>query len=463
MLQIAKHEFLATAGTRAFILGMLMTPVLIGLMIFVLPKVMQKGAPKVEGQVAIIDPTGQVTAGLRAYLQPEEMAKRKQEDLRKMQEAMPAPLRTGGASAGVTQAAIDEALKKALGEVPRLEVKPLESTVDLEAEKRPLAETLPKEMASRERLVLIVVHQDAVELAPGKNEFGSYDLFIRGKLDDRVVSEIGNGLRDAIIGARLRTSGLDRTKIDALTKVERVQSRTVTASGENATNQVLNMLMPAGMMGLLLMSVLLSGVYLMTTTVEEKGNRVMEVLLSAVSPMELMTGKIVGQLAIGLLMLVLYLALGLMALASFASLGMLDPWLIVYLFVFFLLAYASIGAFMAAIGSAVNEMRDAQGLMMPVTMMMMVPWVLWMPISRDPNSLLAVVLSFVPPVSNFVIMLRMSSQTPPPAWQALLAIVVGAAGAYASIWFAAKVFRVGLLMYGKPPSFGTLIKWVRAA
>jgi ABC-2 type transport system permease protein len=84
-----------------------------------------------------------------------------------------------------------------------------------------------------------------------------------------------------------------------------------------------------------------------------------------------------------------------------------------------------------------------------------------MPISRDPNSMLATVLSFVPPISNFVIMLRLASSTPPPLWQTLLAIVAGAAGVYASLWFAAKVFRIGLLMYGKPPSFATLIRWAR--
>jgi ABC-2 type transport system permease protein len=121
----------------------------------------------------------------------------------------------------------------------------------------------------------------------------------------------------------------------------------------------------------------------------------------------------------------------------------------------------SVGAFMAAIGSAVNEMREAQGLMMPVMMVMMVPWLMWMPISRDPNSLFAIVLSFVPALGSFVMMLRLASPTPPALWQTLLAIVVGAGGAYASMWFAAKVFRIGLLMYGKPPSLTTLVRWAR--
>ena len=118
-------------------------------------------------------------------------------------------------------------------------------------------------------------------------------------------------------------------------------------------------------------------------------------------------------------------------------------------------------AMMAAVGSAVNEMREAQSLMTPVMMFLMIPWLLWLPISREPNSLLAVVLSFVPPLNSFVMLLRMSSVAPPPLWQAWLSILVGIAGVYGSLWFAAKIFRVGLLMFGKPPSFGTLVKWAR--
>jgi ABC-2 type transport system permease protein len=179
--------------------------------------------------------------------------------------------------------------------------------------------------------------------------------------------------------------------------------------------------------------------------------------------MELMVGKILGQLVVGLLVLALYMSLGLVALVSFATFGLLDPKLIVFLIVFFLIAYVTMAAFMAAVGSAVSELREAQGLMTPVMLMIMIPWVLWMPISRDPNSAFAVVLSFVPPVSSFVMMLRMASAAPPPIWQALLAVATGIAGALASLWFAAKVFRIGLLMFGKPPNFATLVRWARMA
>lgn len=174
-----------------------------------------------------------------------------------------------------------------------------------------------------------------------------------------------------------------------------------------------------------------------------------------------MAGKILGQMAVGFLVLAVYAGLGAVALLSFAMLGLLDPVLIVCMLVFFVLAYFTIGSFMAATGSAVNELREAQTLMTPVMLLIMIPWILWLPISREPNSLLAVVLSFVPPAGNFVVLLRMASSAPPPMWQVGLSMLSSAAGAAVALWCAAKVFRIGLLMFGKPPSLGTLIRWAR--
>jgi ABC-2 type transport system permease protein len=85
------------------------------------------------------------------------------------------------------------------------------------------------------------------------------------------------------------------------------------------------------------------------------------------------------------------------------------------------------------------------------------------PISADPNSTLATVTSFVPPLNTFAMLIRVSSSAPPPWWQVGVSMAIGVASVFAAIWFAAKVFRLGLLMYGKPPNFATLVRWVRAA
>ena len=179
--------------------------------------------------------------------------------------------------------------------------------------------------------------------------------------------------------------------------------------------------------------------------------------------MQLMTGKIIGQLCVGLVMLAIYAGMGIAALVSFAMLGLVDLSLLAYLVIFYVIAYCTLGSLMAAIGAAVNEMSEAQALMAPIIMTMMVPWVLWLPITRDPNGTFATVASFIPPINTFVILLRMSSNTSPPLWQVWASIMVGVAGVYGALWFAAKAFRVGLLMFGKPPNLATLVRWVRMA
>ena len=130
-------------------------------------------------------------------------------------------------------------------------------------------------------------------------------------------------------------------------------------------------MVPFVFVGLLVFGVMIGAQTLMTSTVEEKSSRVIEVLLSAVSPLELMAGKILGQMAVSLLVLALYIGIGVLMLSSFAMLGLLDPWLIVYLVIFFLITYFLFASVFGAIGAAVNEMREAQALVTPVMLVLM--------------------------------------------------------------------------------------------
>jgi len=90
-----------------------------------------------------------------------------------------------------------------------------------------------------------------------------------------------------------------------------------------------------------------------------------------------------------------------------------------------------------------------------------VPYVLTVFIGGQPDAPFAVIMSFIPPVNAFAMMARLASSSPPPVWQVLVSMGLSLVAVCATVWFAAKVFRVGLLMHGKPPSFGTLIKWAR--
>jgi len=176
-----------------------------------------------------------------------------------------------------------------------------------------------------------------------------------------------------------------------------------------------------------------------------------------------MTGKILGQLGVGFLVLFLYSGAGLVGLVAFSLTGAIDIGLVVYTLISYLIAYFVIASLMAAIGASVNELREAQTLMTPLVLVIMVPWVLWLPITRNPDSMLSVVTSFLPPVNTFAMLLRMTSTSPPPFWQVAVSLSIGVASVYAAFWFAAKIFRIGLLMHGTPPNLRTLIRWARMA
>ncbi len=458
ILHVAWRELISTVATKGFIIGVLITPIIIAVMILVLPFLINQSPPKIDGELAIIDPTGEVTAGVRDYLTPEAIARRRADFEDMIDQALPSPIK-GLTEDPAAAAAIDQALDAAIGDAPEIAIVTLPAGADLEHEKRPL---LAGKVRDGGRLALAVVDDNAIK--PGEDgKYGRYRLFVREKLDDRLESEIKEALRDTIVSARVAARGLDPGEISALTRIGYVRSIAVTEKGERETSELLNMLLPVGFLGLLLISVMTGGQYLLTTTIEEKSSRVVEVLLSAVSPIELMTGKILGQMAVGLIILVLYAGMGFSALITFSALGLIDPWLILYLLIFFVIAYFVIASLMAAIGAAVNEMREAQTMMTPVVMMIMIPWLLWMPISRDPNSIFVVITSLLPPINSFVMLLRMTSSTPPPLWQVWLSIAIGAASVYAAVWFAAKVFRVGILLHGKPPNLATLWRWVRMA
>jgi ABC-2 type transport system permease protein len=457
ILSVAVREFVSTVATKGFVIGVLIVPAMIGGLITILPLLINEEAPRVEGEVAVVDPTGRVVEQLRDKLAPEALAARRADATREAVERVSEALGPLGESSAAMS---NEAIERALGEVPRLGIVQLGDEADLEREKAPLREGTAQ---SGGRLALLVVDENAIE-RPGDGEsFGAYQLFVKEKLDDRVIDEIERATRSTIVDERIAAAGLDPQAIDEITSVARVRPKTVTEEGEKETNEVLTVLLPMGFMVLLFVSVLTGGQYLMTTTIEEKSSRVVEILLSAVSPMQLMTGKILGQLGVGLSILLIYSAMGIAALVSFALLGMLELSLLFYLVIFFLIAYFTVASLMAAIGSAVNELREAQSLMTPVTLTLIIPWLLWMPISRDPNSMFSMVTSFIPPINSFVMLLRLTSTTPPPVWQVWLSIAIGAAGVWLALKAAAKIFRIGLLMHGKAPNFATLWRWIRMA
>ena len=210
---------------------------------------------------------------------------------------------------------------------------------------------------------------------------------------------------------------------------------------------------------------------LMTSTLEEKTTRISEVLLSSVSPVQLMGGKIAGVAGTGLLMILTWIATAFVAvkflprmLGAPATLDLTpvlsDPAFLLGFVIYFILGYLLYAAILIGIGALVNTIQEAQTYMMPVMMLLMIPLVAMVPVSRDPNGMFAKVMSYIPPFTPFVMMNRAAG--PPSLMEYVLTtmlLIVSIAGA---LWAAAKIFRIGILMTGKPPRPREVLQWLRA-
>jgi len=189
---------------------------------------------------------------------------------------------------------------------------------------------------------------------------------------------------------------------------------------------------------------------------------VMEVLLSAISPMQLLSGKILGQAGVSAVILCMYGSAAFAGLVTFALLDLIPLSHLLMFVVFFIIAYFMVATIMAAVGSAVSELRDAHSLMGPVMLILIIPMALWPVLAEHPNGMIATITSFTPPLLPFVMILRVTASTEPVAlWQVILSIVIGLGAVIAMVWMCARIFRIGILMQGKPPNIMQLAKWIR--
>lgn len=200
---------------------------------------------------------------------------------------------------------------------------------------------------------------------------------------------------------------------------------------------------------------------LLTALIEERSSRVVEVLLSAVSPLQLMAGKILGLAAIGLTLAAVCTAAVLVAAASQGLLEGMSLSGLAYFLPYYLLGFLLIASLYAAVGAACNTLKEAQTMMLPVMLVFMLPMMAWVPIVRNPNSWPAVALSLFPPTAPMVMMLRLGSGSAVPAIQIAASLALLAASAPLVTLGAAKAFRTGILMYGKPPKLRELLRWMR--
>ncbi len=290
------------------------------------------------------------------------------------------------------------------------------------------------------------------------------------------VEAIEGATRTAFVATRLNNAGLSSEVANELSRLRiNLSAEKVTDKGKEGSG-LASTLFGFGIAFLLYMSIILYGQNVLRGVLEEKTTRVAEVIVSSVSPDTLLAGKVIGVGAVGLTQMLVWTssgiafwtqrsrifeALGVPAMPSLAF-PSIDPLVMVALLLFFILGYTFYSSLFAAVGAMVGSMEEAQQASQPILMLLIFSIIFVQPVMTDPTGKMAVVLSFLPWSAPIIMPMRMTA-TPVPPMEIVASLLSVAVACAAAIWVSARIYRVGLLMYGKRPSIKELVRWIRQA
>lgn len=336
---------------------------------------------------------------------------------------------------------------------------------DLNAARAPYFERLSKRRAPKgERLDgVVIVPRDAFESGESK-----VTLYTRSAADFVTQERIARIVNQAVTKERLVARGIAAADTEALLARVPVDSVQVTRAGRERKGGELNFLAAFVFGALLLIPMFAYGQEIMRGIVQEKTDRVVEILISSMSPMELLSGKILGLAAAGLTQVAIWLVMG-GAVATFAGtaaaasrLGSLDARIVPYFLIFYVLGYLTYASVYAIGGSVTNSEKEAQQFVAPIMFFLLIPWFLATVILQSPESAMAVTLSLIPIFTPVTMFMRVIVSEP-PLWEVALSIVLSIGTIYGMFWVTAKIFRTGILSYGKRPTIPELWRWLRVA
>jgi ABC-2 type transport system permease protein len=307
-----------------------------------------------------------------------------------------------------------------------------------------------------------------LEKKPGSNapeatfvSRSSGDLFSLGGIE----SAIDHGIERE----QLVRHGVSSGEIDAMKHHADIQTMQLRQGQLIPSNSLKSFFGAYAMMFLIYFTVVFYGMNVARSVVEEKTSRIFEVLLSTVRPQSLMAGKLLGVGAAGLTQMAIWLLLisaivvisagALPGVTGLTSYG-IHPQQLFFLVAYFLLGFFFYSAIAAAIGASVSSEQEIQQFSMVIVAPLTVGMVLISYITSNPTALPVVLLSLFPPCTPIVMFLRMSSQMP-PAWQIALSMLLMLVFIWAAIWVASRIYRVGILMYGKRATLPEMLRWMR--
>ncbi len=427
ILVVAQTEFLILVKTKAFLIGLLLMPIItagaIGFQIYA-----EKHSDQDDHKFVVIDHSG-------VLAEPLQTAAAAFNEKNGDGEARTGPHFTPEA---VTPPADIEALKLALSD--RVKNKELFAFVEIPA----------------------AVVDPNVEKAPEIQYYTETPSY------DRLPDWLQTTLNEEITRRRFNAAGVDQAlvkKLSARADVQTMGLLTKKADGSveqaKESDPLTTFVAPFAVLFIMFLSVMSSAPQLLNAVIEEKMSRISEVLVASVSPFELLLGKLFGVTAVAVLLaLVYFLGAGYFLIYSGRA-ELVQPALMGWFVIFLVCCVLMFGSMFLAIGSACSDLKDAQSMMQPVMMLLMVGYIGSFAVLRAPESNVALGLSFFPTTAPFIMMLRMAMQPTPPLWQPALSLAITLLTTVAFVWAASRIFRVGVLMQGKGATFREMLKWIR--
>ncbi len=362
-------------------------------------------------------------------------------------------------------------------------------TVSFSAGKTSFAEA-KKEAATNEEGFILHIPKDIEELS-------KVELYSKKKVGLSTLSTINNQLEEILRNKQLKDAGIDAKTLATIKPDISIDSKELTAEGEKDSSAGAAYAIGFAAAILIYFSLFIYGSQVMRGVIEEKTSRIVEVIISSVKPFQLMLGKIIGIGLVGITQFTLWIVLSTTLVGTASKILLKDkvssvktelvegkqnkaiaeastnPALTVinavktlnltYIFtcflVYFLGGYLIYSALFAAVGSAVDNETETQQFMLPITLPLLFTYIMSFTfILNNPDSSLSFWLSIIPFTSPIAMMVRLPFGV--PDWQLALSIVLLIGGFILTTWIAAKIYRVGILMYGKKASYKELAKWL---
>ncbi len=427
VLVIIKREYLTRVRTKAFLIGTIITPLLMLALVLVPGFLASRGGG--TRHVTILDQSGDpdLYRAIQKRLAPSETDAEEKND---------------GMSRSTNYT---------------LSYKSVPPGEDLQATQKEYNDLVQKD-----------TDQSYVILPPGILERNEPAQYFAKSTGDFSVQNVERAISSAVVERRLVRAGVNSDQITGYMESVEMQRNKVGPDGTTQEGGEALFLVGFVMLFFIYITVLMYGMAVMRGVMEEKQTRIVEVIISSVKPTQMMLGKLIGIGLVGLTQYLVWVGAALLLTLGGASLfgssGFSFPKLpislLIYFIIYFVLGYFLFATLYAMVGSTVSSDEDAQQAQFPITMLLVVPMILFGVVLSNPNSPMAVTLSMIPFFTPTLMMLRIAIINP-PLWQILLSMLLMVVTILGVVWLAARIYRVGILMYGKRPNIAELGRWLR--